>query len=94
MVLDSKQTIRCVKCNGLAYKVMLIQNRGYGSDLDCITGNTLLPVCPECAKELKDEWFYEEPTLIDGYAKDYPNEHKIVKFINSLKDYQRNRVLH
>lgn len=94
MVLDNKQTIRCVKCNGVAHKIMLIQNRGYGSELDCMTENTLLPVCPECAKELKDEWFYEKPTLIDGYCEEYPNEHKIMDFISSLPEQARANILY
>lgn len=93
MVLDSKHIVKCVKCDNLAHKIMVVQDRGYGSELDCLDGNTFIPVCPECAKELKDEWFFEQCTLEDGYCETYPNEHHIMGFINSLPDGMRNEVL-
>lgn len=84
MVLDNKTSIRCLKCGELAYKVMIIQNRGYGSELDCFTENTLIPVCHKCSVYLRDEWFYEEPVMVDEYTQEYPNEHKIMHFMKTL----------
>lgn len=86
MVYDNKQKIRCVKCGELAHKIMIIQGRGYGSELDCATENTLLPVCPDCSKELKDEWFSEPCVIEDGYCEAYPNEHNIMDFIHGLPE--------
>lgn len=83
MILDSKKPVNCIKCGDYAHKVMIVQNRGYGSELDCFEENTFIPVCPKCARELKDEWFYEPSIIEGGYCETYPNEYRIVEFINS-----------
>lgn len=93
MVINNKNIINCVKCGNRAHKIMVIQGRGYGSELDCITENTLLPICPKCSKVLKDEWFYEPCVIENGYCEKYPNEHKIMDFINSLPDNMRSDIL-
>jgi hypothetical protein len=59
-----------------------IQGRGYGSSFDEF--NTYLQLCNECKKEVKEEWFTEEPNIIDEYCEDYKFEEDIRKFINTL----------
>ena len=88
------QDIKCVKCGREANINHIIDSRGYGSEFDCITEPTTIPVCFDCDhRYLKDEWFNEKPIIEKGYLEVYQHEEKIMRFINSLDENTQDQVL-
>lgn len=87
--------MKCVKCGESAHANYIIDNRGFGSDFDCITESTTIPVCCKCDHMyLKQEWFDEQPSIAqDTGFETYQHEGEIMKFINSLNDDLAEKVL-
>jgi hypothetical protein len=70
---------KCLKKGNITHYVLCRDE--YGSSFDGV--HTHLQLCDECKKEVKDEWFNEEPK-IDDYFTRYKYEKNILDFIETL----------
>jgi hypothetical protein len=71
---------KCLKKDNITK--FTIYGRGYGSAFDNI--NTYLQLCDKCKQLVKQEWFDEEPKLIDEFIEEYQYEDNILNFIKTL----------
>lgn len=74
----------CFKCLQKQNNInkYFLHRSNYGSSFD--NNYTHLQLCDECKKEINEEWFKEEPEIIDGYCADYKYEKDIINFIDNL----------
>lgn len=94
MIKDNLKNYKCCKCDNIAMHIRVIEDRGFGSAFDNYKTATTIPVCSDCEKELKDEWFTTERqrTVFHGvYTWDY--EDKILDFIYTLDKETQHKVL-
>lgn len=93
MSLENKQNFKCCKCDNNADYIKVIDDRGYGSAFDNLLNATTIPLCIECGKQLKEEWFSVKPTLVNKHTYHWEYEQEILDFIETLDEETIHKVL-
>lgn len=93
MKKDNIHGHKCCKCGSTADYIRVIDDRGYGSAFDNFETITTIPVCNECGKELKEEWFAVQPQKVNEHIFYWSYEDLILNFIKSLDEETQHKVL-
>lgn len=89
---DNQQEVRyCNKCGNLASHHYEL-NRGYGSQFDNQNGHICsLNLCNDCHEDWIEEVINETP-IVEDFGTIYPNEHKLVAFIDTFSELDQDMV--
>lgn len=86
------ENCRCMKCNNKSIHTFSTGPRGYGSKFDRYGIPIEICLCEKCSKGIRELWFEEKPTIVDGYVQNYLYEKEIVNFIEDLPKSSRDLI--